>query len=336
MSGRTVSGAMFLLVVGNLLAIVSDIIIKWASGDIALFQFVAMRLVITLALLLPFIGLVDRGRLFAGARVHVVRAHVGLAGIVCMVIALGSLPLATANAIFYAAPVLVLLLSLVFFGERFRPARLFTVLAGFAGVLVILRPSEFSLGALAAVGLAVALAVTAILVRKLPAGQSVVHSLLLNYLFALPAALALAVFEGAPMDGSAMTAALGSALFILGYNVTVLLAYRHVDAGRVTAAEYSGLLWAFVLGWLVFQEVPDGWFWLGASLIAGPLLIQGLRASARQAGRRLPTAVGGSRRATDYPAVESDSVSGFRPADDRDRACDGSPGPGPSARCSAD
>lgn len=173
MSGRTVSGAMLLLVVGNLLAIISDIIIKWASGDIALFQFVAMRLVITLGLLLPFLGLVDRGRLFAGARVHLVRAHVGLFGIVCMVIALGSLPLATANAIFYAAPVLVLLLSLLFFGERFRPARLFTVLAGFAGVLVILRPVDFSLGALAAVGLAVALAVTAILVRKLPAGQSV-------------------------------------------------------------------------------------------------------------------------------------------------------------------
>lgn len=133
-----------------------------------------------------------------------------------------------------------------------------------------------------------------------------------------------------------MKAVLGSALFILGYNVTVLLAYRHVDAGRVTAAEYSGLLWAFVLGWLIFREVPDAWFWLGASLIAGPLMIQGLRASARQAGRRLPTAVGGSRRATDYLALEAETIKTDRLESDLDHACDESPAPAPSARCSAD
>lgn len=331
MSGRTVPSAIFLLIVGNLLAILSDTLIKWVSGDIALFQFVAVRLVFTLALLLPFLGLVDRHRFWAGSRVHLVRAHVGLGGIVCMVIALGALPLATANAIFYAAPVLVMIFGVTLFGERLRKSSLIAVLSGLAGVLIILRPSEMSLVGFSALGLAVALAINALLVRKLPREQSVVHSLVLNYLFALPAALVLAFWEGAPLDFSAMTAAGGSALFILGYNMTVILAYRHVDANQVTASEYTGLVWAFVIGWLLFAEMPDVWFWIGATLIVTPLLVQALLASRPAGRRRLATSVGGSRRATDRVAGQDVS----RPAAARDRAGDESRAPDRSVRCSS-
>ncbi|MDP0880935.1 hypothetical protein, partial [Klebsiella variicola] len=83
------------------------------------------------------------------------------------------------------------------FGERLSKSSLFAVLGGMVGVLIILRPNEMSLAGFTALGLAVALAVYAVLVRKLPKEQSVVHSLLLNYLFALPAALVLALIEGA-------------------------------------------------------------------------------------------------------------------------------------------
>lgn len=335
MSGRTVNSAIFLLVVGNLLAIFSDTLIKWASGDLALFQFVAVRLLFTLLMLAPFLSLVDWKNFWGGSRVHLLRAHVGLGGILCMVVALGALPLATANAIFYAAPVLVMILGVVLFGERLSKSSLFAVLGGLAGVLIILRPTEMNLAGFTALGLAVALAVNALLVRKLPREQTVVHSLLLNYLFALPAAIVLAFIEGAPIDLSAMGAAFGSALFILGYNMTVILAYRHVDANQVTASEYTGIVWAFVIGWLMFAEVPDLWFWVGTTLIVVPLLIQALL-SVRPAGRRrLPTQVGGSRRATDRWS-SGDGAEVTPTADARDRACDGNPGPDQAARCSAD
>lgn len=333
MSGRTVNSAIFLLVVGNLLAIFSDTLIKWASGDIALFQFVAVRLLFTLLLLAPFLSLVDWKNFWAGSRVHLLRAHVGLGGILCMVVALGALPLATANAIFYAAPVMVMIFGVLLFGERLGRSSLIAVVSGLIGVLIILRPTEMNLAGFTALGLAVALAVSAVLVRKLPREQSVVHSLLLNYLFALPAALVLALIEGAPIDWSAMAAAFGSALFILGYNMAVILAYRHVDANQVTASEYTGIVWAFLLGWLLFAEVPDLWFWIGATLIVVPLLVQALLAARPAGHRRLPVAVGGSRRATDRLAGGSDST---QPADARDRACDESPAPARAARCGSD
>src|SRR5690625_2174707 len=128
MHGRTVNSAIILLVTGTLLAIFSDVLIKWASSDeLAIFQFVAVRLVFTVLLLTPFLRRVDWDNLWQGSRVHLVRAHVGLGGIICMVVALGALPLATANAIFYAAPVLVMFISVVFFRERLTKTSLFAV-----------------------------------------------------------------------------------------------------------------------------------------------------------------------------------------------------------------
>jgi drug/metabolite transporter (DMT)-like permease len=256
-----------------------------------------------------------------------------------MVVALGALPLATANAIFYAAPVLVMVFGVALFGERLSKSSLFAVVGGMLGVIIILRPTEMNLAGFTALGLAVALAVNALLVRKLPREQSVVHSLLLNYLFALPAALVLALVEGAPIDWGSLGAAFGSALFILGYNMTVILAYRHVDANQVTASEYTGIVWAFAIGWLLFAEVPDLWFWVGTTLIVVPLLVQALMAARPAGRRRLAPQVGGSRRATDRlsaggEAVEITAVS--RPEGARDRACDGSPAPAPAARCSSD
>lgn len=277
MPGKTVNSAIFLLVIGNALALVSDVIIKLLEEDAPVFQFVFLRSLITLALLLPFWQQVDRARLFAGARVHFTRAHLHLIGMVTMVYALLNLPLATANAVFYAAPILVMLLSVVFFGERLSRFSLLAVFSGFAGILVILRPVDFSWSALAALATALTLAINAVLVRRLPAQQSTVHKLLLNYIMILPLCAALMLWEGAQWSWNVLLSALGSAVFILGYNISVLLAYRQVDANQITSAEYTGLLWAVAIGWIWFAEVPDLWFFIGSLMIILPLVMLGLQ-----------------------------------------------------------
>jgi len=281
MSGRTVNSAILLLVIGNFLAIISDSIIKWQGGDVAIFQFVLLRVIATLVMLLPFLAMIDRRRLFEGSRIHLIRAHVGLAGVLCMIVALNSLPLATANAIFYAAPVLVMVFGVWFFGERLTGLSLVAVISGFLGIVVILRPVDLSWESLSALGLAIALAINALLVRKLPRRQSMVHTLMLTHAYVLPAAILLAVLEGAPFDPSLLGTAFASSFFILGYNITILLAYRHCAANQVTSAEYTGLIWAMVVGWLWFAEVPDVWFYLGSAMIVIPLLLQSLEEKRR-------------------------------------------------------
>lgn len=277
MSGKTVNSAIFLLVIGNALALISDVFIKLLEPGAPVFQFAFLRCALTLLLLLPLFGQLDRKNLFAGFRIHALRAHIHLAGILCMIVALGNLPLATANAVFYAAPILVMVLSVVLFRERLTPLSVFAVFSGFTGIVLILRPVEFNWAAIAALGSAFALAINAVMVRQLPKQQSTVHKLFLNYLLILPAATALAVWEGAAWDSSILLSALGSSLFILGYNITVLLAYRQVDANQVTSAEYTGLIWAVGIGWIWFAEAPDLWFLAGSVMIVVPLLLIGLR-----------------------------------------------------------
>ncbi|SFL90458.1 DMT family transporter [Marinobacter zhejiangensis] len=277
MSGKTVSSAILLLVIGNALALVSDVFVKLLEPGAPVFQFAFLRCLITLLLLLPLWKQVNPRRLFQGGKVHFIRAHVHLGGMFCMVIALGALPLATANAIFYAAPIMVMVLSVLVFGERLRPLSVLAVVSGFAGILVILRPADFNWGAVAALGSAAALAINAVMVRKLPKRQSTVHKLALTYVMILPASAILMVVEGAPLDPAILASALGSSLFILGYNITVLLAYRQVEANQVTSAEYTGLVWAVVIGWMFFGEAPDLWFFVGTAMIVVPLILIGLQ-----------------------------------------------------------
>lgn len=273
MRGHTVGSAIVLLVIGNALAVISDVIIKGQGADLPIFQFIFVRMLITLGLLLPFFSQLDRRRLFAGWALHVLRSHMGFFGIYCMIVALTTLPLATANALFYVAPILVMVFSVWVFGERLRGISLFAVLSGFVGIAVILRPIELTWGALSALGVALSLALTVVLVRKLPTHQTMVHTLLMTQLLGLPTAGVLAWLEGVPWQAEILFTAFGSAFFILAYNMTVLLAYRHVPASEVTSAEYTGLLSALLAGWWWFQEVPDVWFVLGSMLIIGPLVL---------------------------------------------------------------
>lgn len=277
MSGKTVNSAILLLVIGNALALVSDVFVKLLEPGAPIFQFVFLRSLLTLVLVLPLWKQVNRQHLFEGGALHLLRSHIHLGGILCMVVALTTLPLATANAVFYAAPILVMVLSVLLFGEKLSTLSMVAVISGFAGILVILRPIEFNWGAIAALGAAAALAINAVMVRKLPKGQSTVHKLMLTYLMTLPTSAVLMVVEGASFDPAILVSAVGSAVFVLGYNATVLLAYRQVDANQVTSAEYTGLIWAVIIGWIFFAETPDLWFFLGSTMIVVPLVLIGLQ-----------------------------------------------------------
>ncbi|WP_298451870.1 DMT family transporter [uncultured Marinobacter sp.] len=279
MSGKTVNSAILLLVLGNAMALISDVFIKLMEPGAPILQFAFLRCLITLVFLVPLARKIDRNNLFSGIKVHAIRAHVHLVGLLCMIVALSNLPLATANAVFYAAPILVMVFSVVIFRESLSPLSVLAVFSGFAGIIVILRPVEFNWAAVAALGSALTLAINAVMVRKLPKGQSTVHKLFLNYLLVIPVSGLLAIWEwqqGATWHPEILLTAVGSAFFILGYNITVLLAYRQVDANQVTSAEYTGLIWAVAIGWIWFNEVPDWWFLVGSLMVVVPLVMIGL------------------------------------------------------------
>ncbi len=288
MPAGSITKAIVLLVIGNALAVGSDVFVKVMGEDVPIFQFIFLRSLLSLLVLLPLYRRFDLVTPFDGLYVHAFRSLAGMAGIFCMVVALTSLPLATANAVFYVAPILVMLLAVVIFREKLTVLSVFAVFSGFAGIVVILRPVEFNWGALAALGGALALAINAVMVRMLPTQQSTLHRLFLSYLLVLPVAAVLFIWEGLALEPRVVVGAVGSGVLILGYSITVLLAYRDVDANQVTSAEYTGLIWAVAIGWVWFAEVPDLWFVVGSLMIVVPLVWLGLDQRGRALRYRLP------------------------------------------------
>jgi drug/metabolite transporter (DMT)-like permease len=271
MSGKTVSSAILLLILGNFAATLCDAFIKMAGSDVPIFQFTFMRSLCMVLFLLPFIKQMDWSAPFEGAKLHFLRGNIWVLATVMLVVALRELPLATANAVFYTAPLMIIFLSAWFFREKLSSSVMVAAIAGFVGVLIILRPTSFSLGMISALLFAFLLALNSLLIRKIPKQQSLMHGLLLTQMFAVPFAGGLAIWEGATWDWSLMMYAIGSSMCSILYSLSCLLAYRYVASSEVASAEYSGLICAMLVGWLWFNETPDVFVGIGALFIILPL-----------------------------------------------------------------
>ncbi|MGR5243719.1 DMT family transporter [Vibrio alfacsensis] len=272
MKVTSVGVAMLLLIVGNLVAVLSDALIKSVGNEVPVFQFVFYRQLSAVMMLLPVYLLTKQTPLMEGFKWHAVRAHVWLSGAIFMVLAISSMPLATANAIFYTAPLIMLPLAAIFFGEKLSAQSIAAAVMGFAGVIVIIRPDQIDWAALSALVVAVTLAINNLLIRKLPQNQSVPHTLLMTNLAGIPVSLLLVFIEGETWDWHSFPVAAGSSLFIMIYAATCVLAYRSIDSNKVASAEYSGLIGAVIVGLIWFGEVPDAFMAIGTVMIVVPLI----------------------------------------------------------------
>ncbi|WP_156896922.1 DMT family transporter [Ferrimonas kyonanensis] len=274
MSGAAVIPlALGLLVLGNLLASVSDVAVKLLEGGISPFQYIFIRQGMATLLVLPWLlRLPKAGRRLHAPGVTLIRAHLVLVGSGCMMVAVTYLPLATANALFYAAPLLMLPLSLWLLKERPPWTRVLATGVGFIGVLVVLRPQHFHWAALFALGTATTLALFHVLVRRLPQRQPVANTVFWTNLLCLPLAAPLALFHWQPLSMTELGWVAVSAVCISGYNGLAVLAYQKAPSAQIALAEYSGLLFVTLFGVWWFAEVPDRLTVFGIALILLPML----------------------------------------------------------------
>lgn len=268
----SVAIAMLMLIIGNLIAVFSDALIKNLDGDGAVYQFVFFRQITAILLLLPFCIKSTKQQLLIGMKWHVLRGHVWLFGIIFMVFALNAMPLATANAIFYTAPLIMMPLAMLIYKEQLSRYSVAAALLGFIGVLIIIRPTEINWAAITALIVATTMAINHLLIRKLPKEQTVAQTLLLTNVMGIPVCLILTLFEGREWDFAPIITAAGSSLFILIYAAICVIVYRAVESNKIASAEYSGLVAAIVVGLIWFDEVPDYPMLIGTCLIVVPLI----------------------------------------------------------------
>ncbi len=221
-----------------------------------------------------------------------VGAEVG--GTVAFLAAIVHLPLANTAAIFQALPLAVTLGAALTFGEPVGWRRWLAIAAGFVGVLIIVRPglegfNQFSLFALISV---IFFAVRDLATRPISAQiPSLFITLVTTVSVTAAGAIILFPLGGwtQPSSRALGLLALAAVLVLIGYQY-VIMALRSGDISAVAPFRYSALLWAMLLGYLVFGDVPDALMVTGASII----VLSGLYAFYRERKRHRPVAADAS------------------------------------------
>ncbi len=271
---KNIRGALFMMasMAGFVL---NDTMIKLVSDDLELFQAVFLRGIFATILLgvLAWHKKVISYRPDPGElKIIAWRTFSEISATFCFLTALFNMPLANATAILQSLPLSVTLAASVFLGYRVGWRRYFAILLGLAGVMIIVRPGTegfnvYSLWALAAVAF---VTLRDLLSHKLNSSTpSVYVALFTSVSVMILAGLASSTQEWrdvSPQIGLYLASAAGFVL--IGY-VAGITAMRHVEISFVSPFRYTALIWALLLGFFVFGEVPD------TTTITGGLIVIG-------------------------------------------------------------
>ena len=202
---------------------------------------------------------------------HALRGLVHGGGVILWFLAMSRIPISEVTALGFTTPIFVTLGAAVFLSERLKPYRVAAVLIGFIGALLILRPGlrVIDIGALAQLGAAPLFACSYLMAKSATRREAssmivVLLSVFCTLTLALPALL---VWRTPTLDE----------LLLLG--LTALLATsghycmtRALEAAEVSAVQpftFLQLVWATILGLILFDETPDVWIWIGGAVIVG-------------------------------------------------------------------
>ncbi len=251
----------------------NDTFIKMTDGAIPLWQLLFLRGVVTTVLVLAL------GYSLRAIHFRVSSGDWKLIGLRCaseigaayfFLSALFQMPLANAIAILQVLPLAVSLGAALFLGESLGWRRMTAIVIGFLGMLLIVRPGADGFGVWSIYALLAVLCVTCrdLVTRKL--GKDV-PSMTVTFI----AAISVTIFAGiasVPQGWAEVTydlwvLILGSSVFILGGYFFSVQVMRQGDIAFIAPFRYTSLIFALILGWLVFGDWPDALTLTGAFVI---------------------------------------------------------------------
>lgn len=245
---------------------------KWLGSDYPPLQVAALRGAVGLPLVLVWIMMRKRMHTLWPIRwrLHLLRGALGITMMAGFVYGLARMPMSTAYAITFVAPLVITALAVPLLGEKVGPRRWAAIVVGLLGVIVVQRPTGegmISVAGLVLLGAAVCYALTAITVRVLTRYDST-EAMVFWFLAMLAVGAGLLALPGwvaiQPVDwwvilGVGVSGALGQ--------VALTNAYRVGEASQLAPLEYTGLVWVVLLDLTVWGVLPDRATWIGAGII---------------------------------------------------------------------
>jgi drug/metabolite transporter (DMT)-like permease len=270
--------AIAVMCIGILCLGVNDALAKWLTSSYPPIQIIFVRNLLALPMITAIVLWIGGTRAVRTRHlaIHAFRGLLMVGGAYSFFRGLEVLPLAEATSLIFAAPIFITALSVPLLREAVGWRRWAAVIVGFLGVLVIVRPgaAAFQVESLFVVGTAMFYALGMISARWIGRGEEVWTMMFYIVLFPLLFSALMVPFVWQPPDVTHLPLFLGLAVVgTLGMTL-ITQAFRLAPAAVVAPFEYTARIWASVLGWRVWGDIPGLWIYVGAAgIIASGIYI---------------------------------------------------------------
>jgi drug/metabolite transporter (DMT)-like permease len=270
----------FLMVGFCIVAPIMDALAKATPHEIPVAEILAARFGVQAILLLPIAVLIGQAHRpsLQEAGFHLLRGAMLIIATFCFFTAIRYMPIANAMAIFFVEPFILTFLGAFFLGEVIGKRRVIACVVGFIGAMFVIKPSFSTLGgvALYPLGTAFTFAIYMIMTRSMAQKQ---HPVALQAYTGTAASLLLFpllwLFDGSGSDlfdpvlprGIAVWTLLGVGLIAGVSHLLLSTALRLTPAGTIAPLQYLEIAFSVAIGYLAFNDFPDGWTWLGIAIV---------------------------------------------------------------------
>ena len=268
--------AIILALIASFCAVLMSVFLKLAQEDSNVFTIGFLRFFFGLLLITPII-IQSNFKIYntINFKLHILRCIINVPMMIFGFAALTYIPLEQIKAIGFLSPILVVILSVIFLGERIYLIRTFSLILGFIGTLVILRPGfiEINIGVYMVLASALLWSCVIIITKFMSKNDSAMTILTFQYTFVTLFTLPLAIIYWINPSFVSLIYTLLAAIVGTVLHLCINNAYKLSDLSIIQPVWFTQLVFASFLGFIIFGSLPDFFTWIGAILVFISVLI---------------------------------------------------------------
>jgi len=268
--------AIFLIIISVFFGTIMLSFLKIAQEDVNVYVAGFFRFFLGLVIILPYIIKKKITVLkTTHLKKHLFRAILGLPAMLLYFSALVLLPIEKLTAISFAVPLMVTILAVFFLGEKIYIYRTLALILGFSGMLVIIRPGfvDISIGVYMVLISALLWSINIIITKKISKDDSAITILAYQSIFMSLFSFIIVLFFWEMPNLKTFIYLILAAMCGTVLHLTLNHAFKLVDVSMTQPYSFLNLVFASIIGYFVFDEIPDLYTWIGALIIFTGILI---------------------------------------------------------------
>ncbi len=268
--------AIFLIITSVFFGTVMLSFLKIAQEDVNVYVAGFFRFFLGLVIILPYIiKKKDAVLKTTHLKQHFLRAILGLPAMLLYFSALVLLPIEKLTAISFVVPLIVTILAVFFLGEKIYIYRTLALILGFSGMLVIIRPGfvDISIGVYMVLFSALLWSINIIITKKISKNDSAITILAYQSIFMSLLSFFIVLFFWEMPSIKTFIYLILAAMCGTVLHLTLNHAFKLVDVSMTQPYSFLNLVFASIIGYFIFDEIPDLYTWIGALIIFTGVLI---------------------------------------------------------------